>query len=91
MVVGLFDNMPYKIGQCKFQSGDVLVLCTDGITESMDEAQEEYGTERLASCVHGAIAESAAAIVNAVNADVTSYSRKGTHLDDKVMIAIKVR
>jgi len=90
-VVGLFDNVRYKCGQYKFQTGDVLVLCTDGITESMDEAQEEYGMERLASCVRGAITQSAAEIVNAVNVDVSSYSRMGTHLDDKVMIAIKVK
>lgn len=90
MVVGLFDNVRYKSGQFKFQAGDVLVLCTDGITESMDEAQEEYGMERLAGCVRGAITHSAAEIVNAVNTDVGAYSRMGTHLDDKVMIAVKV-
>ncbi len=90
MVVGLFDNVRYKCGQYKFQTGDVLVLCTDGITESMDGAQEEYGMERLAGCVRGAITHSAAEIVNAVNTDVGAYSRMGTHLDDKVMIAIKV-
>jgi len=90
MVVGLFDHVRYKSGQFKFQAGDVLVLCTDGITESMDEAQEEYGMERLAGCVRGTVTQSASGIVNAVNADVTTFSRKGTHLDDKVMIAIKV-
>ena len=90
MVVGLFDNVRYNSGQSKFQTGDVLVLCTDGITESMDEEQEEYGTERLVNCVRGAITQSAAEIVNAVNADVARFSRKGTHLDDKVMIALKV-
>jgi len=90
MVVGLFDNVRYKSGQFKFQPGDVLVLCTDGITESMDEAEEEYGMGRLAGCVHGAISQSAAEIVKAVDADVGAYARRGTHLDDKVMIAIKV-
>jgi sigma-B regulation protein RsbU (phosphoserine phosphatase) len=90
MVVGLFDNVQYQSGQFKFQAGDVLVLCTDGITESMDEEQEEYGMERLVNCVRGAITQSAAEIVNAVNADVAGFSRKGTHLDDKVMIALKV-
>jgi len=89
-VVGLIDNVRYKGGQFKFETGDVLVLCTDGITESMDEEQEEYGMGRLVNCVRGVISQSAAEIVNAVNADVAGYSRMGTHLDDKVMIAIKV-
>jgi len=90
-VVGLLDNVRYKAGQFNFQTGDVLVLCTDGITESMDEEQEEYGMGRLVHCVRSVISRSAVEIVNAVNADVAGYSRMGTHLDDKVMIAIKVK
>jgi sigma-B regulation protein RsbU (phosphoserine phosphatase) len=90
LVVGLLDNVSYKSGQFKFRTGDVLVLCTDGITESMDQEQEEYGISRMVGCVQGASSQSAAAIVNAVNADVAGFSRMGTHLDDKVMIAIKV-
>jgi sigma-B regulation protein RsbU (phosphoserine phosphatase) len=89
-VVGLLDNVRYKGARFNFQTGDVLVLCTDGITESMDEGQEEYGMGRLVRCVRGVLSQSAAEIVNAVNADVAGYSRMGTHLDDKVMIAIKV-
>jgi serine phosphatase RsbU (regulator of sigma subunit) len=68
----------------------VLVLCTDGITESMDREQEEYGPKRLVECVQGNNSQSAAEVVSAVAADVTAYSREGTHLDDKVVIAIKV-
>jgi hypothetical protein len=56
----------------------------------MDEVQEEYGMERVISCVRGVMSQSAGEIVNAVNSDVAAYSRMGTHLDDKVMIAIKI-
>ncbi|MBZ5545070.1 MAG: SpoIIE family protein phosphatase [Acidobacteriia bacterium] len=90
MVIGLFENARYQRGQTKFQRGDVLVLCTDGITESMDTLHEEYGTERLVQCVQSVAEQTAAEIVAAVNADVTRFSRHGTHVDDKVMIAIKV-
>jgi sigma-B regulation protein RsbU (phosphoserine phosphatase) len=68
----------------------MLILCTDGITESMDREGEEYGSKRLVECVRGSIAQSAEGVVNAVAADVSAYSREGTHLDDKVLIAIKV-
>jgi len=91
MVVGLFDNVRYKSGQVKLHTGDVLVLCTDGITESMNEQQDEFGADRLVKCVQAAISQSAMGIVNAVNSDVAAFSRMGTHLDDKVMIAIKVQ
>ncbi len=90
MVIGLFENVPFERGHAKFQPGDVLVLCTDGITESMDAQQDEYGLERLVVSVREAAAGSAGEIVKAVSTDVARFSRDGTHLDDKVMIAIKV-
>jgi sigma-B regulation protein RsbU (phosphoserine phosphatase) len=90
MVLGLFKDPLYDRGQSKLQTGDVLVLCSDGVTESMDAQEQEYGVDRLVSCVRREIAQSAADIVNAVSTDVARFSRKGTHLDDKVMIAIKV-
>jgi phosphoserine phosphatase RsbU/P len=89
MVVGLFENASYERGHAKLESGDILVLCTDGITESMDAKHDEYGTERMVQQVAATADKSAAEIVEAVSTDVTRFSRGGTHLDDKVMIAIK--
>ena len=40
--------------------------------------------------VEGVAEKSATDIVSAVNTDVVRFSRHGTHIDDKVMIAIKV-
>ena len=90
MVIGLFENARYQRGQTRLQRGDVLILCTDGITEAMDTFQEEYGMERVVRCAQGVAEKSAADIINEVNADVVRFSRHGTHVDDKVMIAIKV-
>jgi len=90
MVIGLFENAHYQRGHAKLQRGDILVLCTDGITESMNTLQDEYGIERLVQCIQGLADKSAAEIVNSVSTDVARFSRHGTHLDDKVMIAIKV-
>ncbi len=89
MVVGLFENASYERGQLKLQTGDVLVLCTDGITESMDAHHEEYTSERLVEKVYEVAEKTAAEIVEHVSVDVARYSRAGTHIDDKVMIAIK--
>jgi phosphoserine phosphatase RsbU/P len=90
MVVGLFENAQYDRGYQKLQSGDILALCTDGITEAMDAQMDEYGSERLGECILKVADKKASEIVTEVNADVTRFSRYGTHIDDKVMIAIKV-
>jgi len=91
MVIGLFENSTYDRGQAKFQPGDVLVLCTDGITESMDAQQDEFGSERLVKSVLAAAGCKASEIVEYVGEEVNKVSRGGTHIDDKVLIAIKVK
>jgi phosphoserine phosphatase RsbU/P len=91
MVIGLFEKAQYERGVEKFYPGDVLVLCTDGITESMDAEHDEYGAERMVAAVSAVADKPAPAIVASVSADVAQFSRFGTHIDDKVMIAIKVK
>jgi len=89
-VVGLFEQAPYERGMEQLLPGDLLVLCTDGITESMDAERNEYGAKRLIERVRMNADQNATAIVEAVRTDVARYSRHGTHVDDKVMIVIKV-
>ncbi len=89
MVIGLFEKAPYDRGHLQLQSGDLLILCTDGITEAMDVRSDEYGSERLAKKVAEVADKKATEIVESVSEDVTRFSRQGTHIDDKVMIVIK--
>jgi phosphoserine phosphatase RsbU/P len=89
-VVGLFPNMEYRRGSLKFKPGDVLVCCTDGILEACNLAEDEYGKERLASCVIRNRQKSAQGIVDAVLAEVNVFSATGKYSDDKVLMIMKV-
>jgi sigma-B regulation protein RsbU (phosphoserine phosphatase) len=90
MVIGLFENVQFERGHVNFQTGDILVLCTDGITEAMDVQSEEFGLERLIASVSQVPERKAREIVLKVCDDVTEFSKGGTHMDDKVMLAIKI-
>jgi sigma-B regulation protein RsbU (phosphoserine phosphatase) len=90
MVIGLFENVQYERGHKPLQRGDVLILCTDGITESMNAFHEEYGADRIVQCVESVADRSAGEIVTALSTDVARFSRQGTHIDDKVTIIIKI-
>ncbi len=46
-VVGLFADWGCSIGECRLAAGDTLALYTDGITESFNERDEEFGEQRL--------------------------------------------
>jgi sigma-B regulation protein RsbU (phosphoserine phosphatase) len=90
MVIGLFEDAQYERGHVKFQTDDILLVCTDGITEAMDVKSEEFGLERLVQSVSELPKHKAKEIVLKVCDDVNAFSKGGSHFDDKVMLAIKV-
>lgn len=51
MPLGMFDDLHYHQHFIRFESQQVLVIYTDGITEAANVAGEEYGQERLAKRV----------------------------------------
>ena len=53
MVVGLFDGVPFAEGTVNLQPDDYLVIFSDGVSEAMNAAGEEYGDERLLECLAG--------------------------------------
>ena len=89
MVVGLFPEAAYHRGFIQLASGDIMVACTDGITEAMDAQRNEYGRERLVGAVRRRRQLPAAQIVESILAEVEEYSRNGDHDDDRILLVLK--
>ena len=89
MVVGLFPDAAYHRGFVQLASGDIMVACTDGITEAMDAQRDEYGRERLVDAVRLRRKMPAAQIVESILAEVEEYSRNGDHDDDRILLILK--
>ena len=90
MVVGLFPSVHYDRGHVRLNPGDIVVACTDGITEAMDIESEEFGQPRLVELVIRERAKHAQEIVDIVLKEVDLFSRGGTHEDDRVIMILKV-
>ncbi len=90
MVVGVFPHVAYERGYFPLKSGDIVVGCTDGITEATDVAGNEYGLERLVEWVRRERSAPAQQIVETLLAEVDRFSRGGTHDDDRVILVVKV-
>jgi len=89
-VVGLFPTAEYERGSARLNPGDVLIASTDGITEACDANDDEYGYDRLAKCVARNRQKNADQIIEAVLAEVKEHSCEGVHIDDKVLMVLKV-
>lgn len=51
IVLGVLPEVKLKERQTILEPGDLLVMYTDGVTEAMNEAHEEFGEERLITAV----------------------------------------
>jgi phosphoserine phosphatase RsbU/P len=87
--LGVVAEVRYEQGSMELQSGDRLVLFTDGVTEAESPLDEEFGEERLHSLLKKSRSMSATdlqtAIINAVN----DFSG-GTLRDDATLIVVAV-
>jgi sigma-B regulation protein RsbU (phosphoserine phosphatase) len=90
--LGVFENSRYSESVVDFRRGDILVLYTDGVTEASDEADENFGLERLEQVVRAAADLRAHEICQAVTAAVRDYSSAiGGPEDDLTVAVIKVK
>ena len=72
-----------------FESGDLLVLATDGFFEWANPSGEFFGTARLESSVRAARDKPAAEIISALYQDVLRYADGAPQKDDLTAIVIK--
>jgi sigma-B regulation protein RsbU (phosphoserine phosphatase) len=89
-VLGVFPDAHYAAGHAALAPGDRLLLYTDGITESRNAADEEYGEARLTDALRRYRHLDAAGLHAAVLADVTGFATVGFQ-DDATLLAVAVR
>lgn len=90
MIVGLLPDQEFECGEVALANGDLLVACTDGITEAMDAQGTEFTRLRLAEMVSALRAETPEKIVEGVVREVETHSRGGIYEDDRVLLVMKV-
>jgi len=89
-VLGLFQDWDCYMGERRLYSGDTLVLYTDGVTESFNDAGEEFGEDRLIEAVERGKDLSSQELAASLIEEVQQHSPNGQH-DDITLIVAKCR
>jgi phosphoserine phosphatase RsbU/P len=87
-VLGVFPGAAYITASTDLQSGDCLVLYTDGITEAMSPTDEEFGEQRLIDLLSEP-ADGAEQNRQRIMAAVTRFS-DGVFHDDATLLILAV-
>lgn len=69
--------------------GDVLVTYTDGVTEAIDEHDEEYGEARLEALLQRGNHRDADALVDLIDANVRGFTGEREAFDDFTLVVLK--
>jgi sigma-B regulation protein RsbU (phosphoserine phosphatase) len=90
-VVGLFMHFEFEQASVALRSGDLLISFTDGVTEALDAAGEEFGEERLCEAVESACSGTARDVVDAVVERLHAWSAGVPQHDDITFVALAVQ
>jgi len=88
-VLGLFRAALYEERSFALQSGDCLLLTTDGVTEAADESDDEFGRDRVTASARAARSFGAHGIRTRILEDVTLFCNGNFH-DDASLIVVTV-
>ena len=90
-IIGTFLQGPYEQETIQLQSGDTLVVYTDGVTEALNPAGVEFGEEKLRSIVTESLQLPARELAEAIISKVLRWQAQAAQHDDITLIVMKVK
>jgi phosphoserine phosphatase RsbU/P len=87
--VGIFPSWTYEEGLVQLGAGDLIIAYTDGVTEAVNPAGEEWGVEGLRRAADLRAAHCPADMVGAIFTSMDEFSQ-GRQEDDATVIVARV-
>lgn len=88
--LGMMEDFEYEEGEpIQIQTGDILVLSTDGITESMNPEGEQFGIERFTEVIRQSSQKSANQIIRDCYDTLQKFCRGTPQRDDLTLVVVK--
>ena len=91
LVLGLYENESYTEDRIRLNSGDIVFLYTDGVTESINENRRFFGEERLKRTLDDFRPSHEENIVEFVNRSVSAFAKNIKQHDDITMLSCTIK
>jgi serine phosphatase RsbU (regulator of sigma subunit) len=88
-VLGVVPSASFNCGTVQLRAEDVMLVCSDGILESFDEAESEFGVERLEAEFRRAQGGSAESILFSVLGAVQDFAAPRPLTDDMTLVIVR--
>lgn len=89
-VVGLFGPAQYVQGAIQLEPGDTMVLFTDGVSEAMNAADEEFDELRLIDSVRSGANLNSDQLIDHIMHDCDKFVAGAPQHDDMTLVVVRV-
>jgi sigma-B regulation protein RsbU (phosphoserine phosphatase) len=88
--LGVMEDVKYRAYHLELCPGDLILLCSDGVVEAMNENGEMFGFDRLEQFMAGCDELPTTEIVEQLNQEITTFVGKAEQHDDITMVMVRV-
>ena len=88
--IGLVEDVPFTAQTIQLERGDLLLMSTDGVTEAVNRAGEQFGLKRLVQHVQTARDYSVRDLIGEVRQVLQNFTGGYPLTDDVTIVACKV-
>ncbi len=89
LALGCFESFPFEENQVQFNPGDRLVVFSDGISEAVNHADEEFGEDRVYELAVSNRGASAAELIEKILKSVGAHAGARPQMDDMTLVVIQ--
>ena len=89
--IGVDSKSVYTCKKIQVEKGDIAVLFTDGVVETLNERGESFGLKALAELLAANATSPAKAITEKINKQIKTFIGKTSPHDDQTVMIIKVK
>lgn len=88
LLLGVLPDAAFVSGVVDLRGGDILLICSDGVLESLNNADEEFGYERLEARLRRASGNTAETVLFSVLGAVQDFAGVHPLVDDLSMVVV---
>ena len=89
VVLGVDENHVYVEESHEFKEGDYLLMFTDGLNESINKNNEEFGYARIEEALKDSSALPLDEVINRINTSFDAFTNSKDQFDDVTMLLVK--
>ena len=89
-VVGMFRDARYEEGEVQLEAGDAIVMFTDGISESMNAVDDEWGEDELARAARECLSQAPSKAIAHIMQAADQFATGAPQHDDMTLVVMQV-